>query len=69
MDHDHADRGLRCMTDRDNVICFDRYLDHARELEREQIRLAKRVAELEVEMQQRMADLERRYAECAVRGN
>jgi hypothetical protein len=28
-----------------------------------------RVAELEVEMQQRIIDLERRYAEHAVRGN
>jgi hypothetical protein len=57
------------MTDRGNVIRFDGHLDHARELEREQIRLARRVAELEVEMQQRIADLERRYAECAIRRN
>jgi hypothetical protein len=44
----------------DNIIRIDRYLDHARELEREQIRLCKRLAELEEEMAQRMADLERR---------
>jgi hypothetical protein len=48
---------------RDNVIAFDRDLARATELEREQIRLARRVAELEFEMQQRIADLERRYAE------
>jgi hypothetical protein len=46
----------------DNVIRFERH-HHARELEREQVRLARRLAELEVEMQQRVADLERRVAE------
>lgn len=48
---------------RDNVvIAFDR-LDRARALEAEQARLAKRMAELEVEMRQRIADLEHRYVE------
>jgi hypothetical protein len=47
----------------DNVIRFDRHLDHARELEREQMRLAKRIAELEAQMEQRITGLERRYAE------
>ncbi len=55
--------------DYDNIIHFDRDLDHARELEREQVRLARRVAELEAEMQQRVADLERRVVgERAVQG-
>jgi hypothetical protein len=69
MDRGDADRESRCMTDRDNVIRFNRHLDHARELEREQIRLAKRIAELEFETEQRIGDLERGYAEHAVRGN
>ncbi len=47
----------------DNVIRFDRHRDHARELEREQVRLTRRIAELEAEMQQRITDLERRIAE------
>jgi hypothetical protein len=47
----------------DNIIRLDRHLDHARELEREQVRLARRIAELEAEMQQRVADLERRVSE------
>jgi hypothetical protein len=51
------------VSERDHiVVAFDR-LDRARQLEAEQVRLAKRVAELEFEMQQRIADLERRYAE------
>ncbi len=46
------------MTERgDNVIAFDR-LDRARELEAEQQRLAKRLAELEVEMQARISAIE-----------
>jgi hypothetical protein len=40
-----------------------RHLDHARELEREQMRLAKRIAELEAQMEQRITGLECRYAE------
>jgi len=52
----------------DNVIRFDRHLDHARELEREQVRLARRIAELEAEMEQRVADLEQRVARVAERG-
>jgi hypothetical protein len=48
---------------RDNVIAFDRRLDRAHQLELEQARLAKRLAELEAEMQARITDLERRYAE------
>jgi hypothetical protein len=35
MDRGDAERESRCMTDRDNVIRFNRHLDHARELERE----------------------------------
>jgi hypothetical protein len=44
----------------DNVISFDR-LDRVRALKAEQARLARRLAELESQIVQRLGDVERRF--------